>query len=204
MITLYGPARSSAGRCLWCLEEAGVQYENKNIDMKNKEHKSESFLEINPNGKVPALVDGNVKLFESMAINFYIADKYMTALLGNTPEERALTYQWTFWASSEVQDPIIQIFIQKMFMPDEKRSQSVIDENMEKLPAFFKTLNEALRGKTYLNGRDFSLADLNTASVISIAPMLGIGFSEYKNIDNWLNSLNDRPAFQRYTDLRKA
>lgn len=204
MITLYGPARSSAGRCLWCLEEAGVPYENKNIDMRTKEHKSESFLAINPNGKVPALVDGKVKLFESMAINFYIADKYMPVLLGNTPEERALSYQWSFWASSEVQDPLIQVLIQKMFMPDEKRSQAVIDENMEKLPAYFKTLNEALNGKAYLNGRDFSLADLNTASVMSIAPMLGINLSEYKNIESWLKALSDRPAFQKYSELRKS
>jgi len=204
MITLYGPARSSAGRCLWCLEEAGVKYENKNVDMKTKEHKSPDFLKINPNGKVPALVDGDVKLFESMAINFYIADKYKPTLLGNTPEERALSYQWSFWASSEVQDPIIQIFIQKVFMPEEKRSQTTIDENMEKLPGYFTTLNNALNGKVYLNGRDFSLADLNTATVISIAPMIGIDMSAYKNIDTWLKGLSDRPAFQKYSELRKS
>ncbi|NOT78685.1 MAG: glutathione S-transferase family protein [Bacteriovoracaceae bacterium] len=204
MITLYGPARSSAGRCLWCLEEAGVPYENKNVDMRTKEHKSPAFLGINPNGKVPALVDGNVKLFESMAINFYIADKYKPELLGTSPEERALSYQWSFWASSEVQDPIIQIFIQKMFMPDEKRSQAVIDENMEKLPVYFKVLNDALENKAFLNGRTFSLADLNTTTVISIAPMLGINLTEYKNIDSWLKGLSDRPAFQKYTELRKS
>lgn len=204
MITLYGPARSSAGRCLWCLEEVGVPYENKNVDMRTKEHKSETFLAINPNGKVPALVDGNVKLFESMAINFYLADKYKPDLLGASPEERAISYQWSFWASSEVQDPIIQIFIQKMFMPDEKRSQAVIDENMEKLPVYFKVLNDALENKAFLNGRAFSLADLNTATVLSIAPMLGILFTEYKNINSWLKGLSDRPAFQRYTVLRKS
>lgn len=204
MITLYGPARSSAGRCLWCLEEVGVPYENKNVDMRTKEHKSETFLAINPNGKVPALVDGNVKLFESMAINFYLADKYKPELLGTNSEERALSYQWSFWASSEVQDPIIQIFIQKMFMPDEKRSQTVIDENMEKLPVYFKVLNDALENKAFLNGRAFSLADLNTATVLSIAPMLGILFTEYKNIDSWLKGLSDRPAFQKYTELRKS
>ena len=81
MITLYGSARSSAGRCLWCLEETGVAYENKNVDMRTKEHQSEAFLKINPNGKVPAMVDGETKLFESMAINFYLADKYKPELL---------------------------------------------------------------------------------------------------------------------------
>ena len=63
MITLYGSARTSAGRCLWCLEETGVAYENKNVDMRSKEHKSDAYLKINPNGKVPAMVDGATMMF---------------------------------------------------------------------------------------------------------------------------------------------
>ncbi len=204
MITIYGPARSSAGRCVWALEEAGVPYELKNIDMRTKEHKSEAFLKINPNGKVPAMTDGNFKLFESMAINNYIAEKYKPELMGTTAEERALTHQWSFWTTSELQDPIIQVFIQKVFMPDEKRSQAVIDENMEKLPELFKVLDNALEGKTYLNGKAFSLADLNTQSVVSIAPMVGFDISSYKNIDLWNKAISDRPAFQKYSAIRKG
>ena len=201
MITLYGSARSSAGRCLWCLEETGVPYENKNVDMRTKEHQSADYLKINPNGKVPAMVDGETRLFESMAINFYLADKYKPELLGSTPEERALSYQWSFWASSELQDPIIQVFIQKMFMPEEKRSQTVIDENLAKLPALFTTLNNALASKNYLNGKTFTLADLNTMSVVSIAPHLGFDISNFKNVDSWMKAISDRPAYQNYSKL---
>lgn len=204
MITLYGSARSSAGRCLWTLEEAGVPYELKNIDMRTKEHKSEAFLKINPNGKVPALTDGNFTLFESMAINSYIAEKYKPELLGTTIEERALSLQWSFWASLELQDPIIQVFIQKVFMPEEKRSQAVIDENLEKLPALFSILDTALSGKTYLSGKSFTLADLNTQSIVSIAPMIGFDISSYKNLDMWMKAISDRPAFQKYTAIRKG
>lgn len=203
MITLYGPARSSAGRCLWCLEEIGVAYENKNISMQEKEHKSEAFLKINPNGKVPAMVDGNTTLFESMAINMYLAEKYKPELIGTTPEEKAATYQWSFWANSELQDPIIAVFIQKVFMPPEKRSEAIIEENMAKLPACFKILDNALDNKTYLNGKSFSLADLHTASVVNIAPHLGIDLSGYKNISLWLKAISDRPAFLKYSQLRK-
>jgi glutathione S-transferase len=204
MITLYGSARSSAGRCLWCLEEAGVQYELKNVDMKLKEHKSEAFLKLNPNGKVPAFVDGNFTLFESMAINTYIAEKYKPELLGTSIEERAISQQWSYWASTELQDPIIQVFIQKVFMPEEKRSQEVIDENMEKLPGYFHVLENALTGKNYLNGNAFTLADLNTLSVVSIAPMIGFDMSSYKNINLWMKAISDRPAFQKYSQLRKG
>ena len=203
MVIIYGPARTSAGRCLWTLEEAGIAYENQNVDLRAKEHKSETFLNINPNGKVPALKDGDVTLFESMAINFYISEKYKPELMGTTIEERALTYQWSFWASSELQDPIIQIFIQKFFMPPEKKSQSVIDENMEKLPNYFSVLDQALSNKTFLNGKSFTLADLHTFSVVSIATHIGFDMSSYKNIDLWMKAINDRPAYQRYMKLRQ-
>lgn len=204
MITLYGPARTSAGRCLWCLEETGVAYEHKNVDMRAKENKSEAFLKLNPNGKVPALVDGDFSLYESMAINFYLADKYKPELLGTTPEQRALSYQWSFWASSELQDPIIQVFIQKVFVPEDKRSQAVIDENMAKLPAYFEVLDNALASKTYLNGTSFTLADLNTHTVVSIAPHVGFDMSKYKNVDLWLKAISDRPAYQSYAKLRNG
>lgn len=204
MITLYGPARSSAGRCLWCLEEIGQPYENKNIDIRAKEHKTEEFLEINPNGKVPALVDGDIKMFESFAINLYLADKYKPDLLGKTSEERALSYQWSFWASSELQGPLIEILIQKMFMPDDKRDQNVINKSTEKLPALFNVLDSSLKNKKYLGGEHFTMADLNTASVVSVAPMVGFDISAYRNVQGWLKAISDRKAFQKYSDMRKG
>lgn len=203
MITLYGPARSSAGRCLWCLEEIGLPYENKNIDMRAKEHKSEAFLQINPNGKVPALVDGDVTLFESFAINFYLADKYKPEFLGKTHKEKALVHQWSFWASSELQGPLIDILIQKFFMPDDKRDQSVLDKSAKILPDYFNILDKTLSTHKYLVGNEFTLADLNTASVASIASHVGFDISSYRNVQNWLKAIADRPAFQKYMGLRQ-
>lgn len=65
MIKLYGSPKSSAGRCVWTLEEIGVPYELIGVNMQAKEHKSPEFLAINPNGKIPAMVDGDLTLFES-------------------------------------------------------------------------------------------------------------------------------------------
>lgn len=202
MITLYGPARSSAGRCLWCLEEIGQPYENKNIDMRAKEHKSEWFLKINPNGKVPALVDGDIKLFESFAINNYLADKYKPELLGKTVQERAFVQQWTHWASAELQMPLIEILIQKMFMPDDKRDQNTIDKNMQLLPNLYNILDNALAQSKYLAGNEFTLADLNVASVAGLANALGFDVIAYPNVGNWMKAVSDRPSFQKYTKLR--
>ncbi|MGZ3790211.1 MAG: glutathione S-transferase family protein, partial [Bacteriovorax sp.] len=193
MITLYGSPRSSAGRCVWTLEETGAPYTLKELDMRNKEHKSPEFLKINPNGKVPAMVDGDVTLFESMAINFYLADVYKKELLGTTPAERGLVHQWSFWASAELQDPIIQVFIQKVFVPADKRNDSIIEENLNKLPTLLNVLNASLEGKKFLVGNQFTLADLNTASVVGICPMIGENLSSYPNILGWLGGISDRP-----------
>lgn len=203
MITLYGSPRSSAGRCLWMLEEANVPYTLKEIDMRNKEHKSVEFLKINPNGKVPAMVDGELTLFESMAINFYIAETYKKEFLGSTPAEKGLVHQWSFWASSELQSPIIEVFIQKVFMPDDKRDNNVIEENLKKLPDLFKILDSTLSGKKYLVGNQFTLADLNTASVASIASAIGFDMKAYPHVSTWISAMTDRPAYQKYQGLRK-
>ena len=203
MITLYGSPRSSAGRCIWALEEAGVPYNLKDVDMRNKEHKSSDFLQINPNGKVPALIDGSLKLFESMAINFHIAESYKKALLGSTSSEKAQVLQWSFWASAELQGPIIEVFIQKVFMPDDKRDPKVIASNLEKLPNLFNILNFSLNEKKYLVGNQFTLADLNLASVVSISNAIEFELKSYPNVLSWMSAMPDRPAFQKYMALRK-
>jgi glutathione S-transferase len=203
MITLYGSAKSSAGRCIWALEEAGVPFTLKEVDMRNKEHKSAEFLKINPMGKIPALVDGDLNVFESMAINYYIADTYNKELLGSTPAQKALAMQWSFWASSELQPPVIEIFIQRFFMPDDKRDQSIIDNNLKKLPELLKVLDDSLANKKYLAGDIFTIGDINAGSVVSICPAVGIDLSSYKNISLWTSAINDRPAFQKYQALRK-
>jgi glutathione S-transferase len=202
MITIYGSPKSSAGRCIWALEEAGVPYTIKEVDMRNKEHKSAEYLKINPMGKIPAMVDGDVTLFESMAINHYIADTYKKVLLGTTALEKGLSMQWSFWATSELQPPIIEVFIQKVFVPEDKRDNNVIEKNLNKLPDLLNVLNNALANKKYLAGNQFTLGDLNTASVVGICPMMGIDLNAYPNIKNWLGAMNERPAFQKYQNLR--
>jgi glutathione S-transferase len=202
MITLYGSPKSSAGRCFWCLEEIGIPYTVKPVDFSTKEHKSEWFMKINPNGKVPALTDDALTLFESMAINFYLSEKYKPELLGKTIEEKAQVHQWSFWSIAELQAPIIQIFIQKVFVPAERRSQQVIDENEKMLPGLLTTLNHALENKKYLAGNEFTLADLNTASVASITHAIGYDLSAYPNIKSWLGHITERPAFIKYMGIR--
>lgn len=203
MTTLYGSPRTSAGRCVWTLEESGIEYDLKSVDMRNKEHKSPEFLKLNPNGKVPALTDGDVILFESMAINFYLAESYKPELLGSTPAIRGSVHQWSFWAAAELQPILIDIFIQKVFVPEDKRDLQLIENRLNQLPALFQILDSVLANKKYLSADEFTLADINTASVSMIASPVGFDIKAYANINQWMKTLSERPAYQRYMELRK-
>lgn len=203
MITIYGSPRTSAGRCFWTLEEVGAEYEAKTVNFKENEHKSEEFLKINPNGKIPALVDGDYTVWESMGINFYLADAYKPELLGSDPKQRGLVHQWSIWSVADLQAPLIEIFIQLVFMPEERRDIKVIEKAKEKIPALLETLNRGLEKNKYLAGDEFTLADLNVSSVVSICDQIKYDLTDYKNITNWRSALSDRPAFQKYQELRK-
>jgi glutathione S-transferase len=201
MITIYGSPKSSAGRCFWTLEETGVEYVNKPIDFRAKEHKSEEFLKVNPNGKVPVLTDGDYTIWESMGINLYIAEKYKPELMGKTPEERGQVYQWSIWSIGDLQTPLIDIFIQLIFVPEERRDLDKIEKAKAKLPDLLNIMERALEKNKYLAGNEFTMADLNTASVIHICESINYDITSFKNINTWLNSINDRKAFHSYKAL---
>jgi glutathione S-transferase len=202
MITIYGSPKSSAGRCFWCLEEVGATYENKSINFREGEHKSEEFLKINPNGKIPVLVHDDFTIWESMGINFYLADAFKPELLGANSQERGLVHQWSIWSIADLQAPLIAIFIQLIFIPEERRDHKVIEQAEKKLPALFETLNNSLANSKYLAGDQFSLADLNVASVVAVTKEINYDMTSYTNINNWLGVLSERPAYQKYEGLK--
>ena len=201
MINIYGSPRSSSGRCFWCLEEIGETYEAKPLNFKEKEHKSPTYLKINPNGKVPTLTDDDFVIWESIAINFYLAETYKPELLGLDNKQHGLVQQWSLWGIAELQPPIIDIFIQLIFVPEERRDSGIIEKAMAKIPGLLKVLNDALEGKNYLVGNDFTLADLNVASIASLCLEIKFDLTAYKNIQTWLIQISERPAFKKYQKL---
>lgn len=197
MIKIYGSPLSSAHRCYWAMEEMKVPYERQPLDMKKKEHKSESFLKLNPNGKIPCIVDGDLVLWESAAINHYLALKYSPQLLGKGPEMQGMVWQWTLWGMLEMQKPLIDILIQVMFVPEEKKNPSVIEEAKKKIEPLNGILNNHLRNRKFIVGDDFTLADLNIASIVGINKITGQSLSAYPHIEKWLAAMVDRPAHKK-------
>jgi glutathione S-transferase len=203
MIQIYGPAGSSAGRCFWTLEEIAVPYEAVPVNFRNQDHKKPEFLRMNPNGKIPVLRDGDFVLWESMAINFYLAEKYKPALLGADLQEKADILKWSFWGLAEYQKPIIDAFIQKVFVPEAQRDQGVITRSLEKLGPLNEILNRHLEGRTYMVGTAFSLADINVASVARLCPLIGADLARYPALQSWVARLLERPAAMKVAQLER-
>ena len=200
MIKIYGSHRSSGGRCYITLEECGLKYETVNIDMRAGQHKSPEYMKLNPNGKVPTMVDGDFVLWESMAIDRYLVEKYKPELLGPTIEDRALIEQWTIWAIAELQPPLIDLLIQMAFVPEPKRDLALIEKSRAKLPGKLEVLDGALRNREYMVANYFSLADINVASVANIGMSLGIDYSNYASLTNWLSKMKARPSFKKFEE----
>nr|BFD61044.1 glutathione S-transferase family protein [Bdellovibrio sp. CKG001] len=202
MIKIYGSPLSSAGRCYWMLEELGLPYEQVPLNMREKQHKSEEYLKINPNGKVPAIIDGEYVLWESMAITNYLAKKHNSPMAAQNAEEEGQMLQWSFWALVDLQKPAVDWLIQAMFVPAEHRNQNIISDAQNILPRYLQVLEKGLSGKTYLVGNRFTVADINVASVIGILHALKFDLSSYPNITKWSQTCHSRPASQKVQAMR--
>ena len=197
MIRLYGVRQSRAARSLWALEELGVPYELVSTEI-GAGTKSAEYKGINPNGRIPALVDGDLTLFESMAINLYLARKYdKGGLQPRTPEDEARAVQWSFWAMTELEPQLMIVLMNRLFLPSNQRDAAAANAAEEKLGPALQVLDGALAGKQYLLGATFTIADLNVASVLAWALFAKIDLAKTPNVKRWLQECVARPAFAK-------
>lgn len=185
MLKLYGGARSRASIVQWYLEELNLPYEFVLLDMQSGEHRQPAYLAINPIGKVPALVDGDLKLAESGAILLYLADQYGPGPLSSA--QRAELAQWILFANATLGPGVF--------------SEATRDREM---PWLFSVLNDRLEKQPFLLGDTFSAADVAVGAMLAYIPlMLKIGFDGYPAVDAYLKRLAERPAFQKAIGARQ-
>jgi glutathione S-transferase len=196
MIKLYGIPMSRALRSLWALEEIGVEYEHVPVNFLTDAKKPE-YLKINPNGRIPALVDGGLTLFESMAINLYLAKKYDGGLQPKSLEDEARAVQWSFWGMSEIEPHLLKVLMHRVLLPQDQRSASEAEAGVTALQAPLRVLEGALASRSHLLGESFTIADLNVASVLSWASLVGLDLSSFPRVKAWFGACLSRPAFAR-------
>ena len=201
MTKLHGTSRSRSARSLWALEELGVNYEH--LPMPTTEAKSPAHLKLNPNGHVPVLEDDGAVVWESMAINLYLAEKYgKNSLWPSDPIGRADVYKWSFFAMTEVEPHLITILRNRVMNAPENRDEKAAAAAVEALKAPMNALEESLKGKEYLLGKNFTIADLNVAAVMSWAPMMKLDLSAWPNVAAWLQKCLGREANKKVRGLK--
>jgi glutathione S-transferase len=204
-ITLYYTPMGSATRVHWALLELGVPFEKVRVQMDKGDHKKPEFLAINPNGKVPAMVDGDLKLFESLAMIFHLGDRYgdKNGLWPKSgTDARSNAYVLSVYAMVDVQTAAFDYIRHAgshpriSFAPEQQNKEAG-----ERALATWKTatrlLDDRLTSQSHLLGSDFTLCDCAVASVISVGSMMGGLPVEEKNLQSWLGRCTSRPALAK-------
>ena len=200
-LRIYGIARTRAFRVLWVTEELGLAYEHLPVEIGDAGARTPEFLSLNPNGRLPVVVDDGFVLFESLAITLYLAKKHSHGkLYPGTLEGEAATWQWTSWALNEVDRGVNIWSLHAVRLPPAERDAARRDEALKVLAAPFKVLDAAVARRTHLLGDDFTVADLNVAAVISRAADMDL--SAVPNLKAWLTRCLERPAARKALALK--
>jgi glutathione S-transferase len=179
---------------MWMLKELGIEYDHVPTDFLKGGTREAEFLRINPNGRVPALVDDGQPLFESLAINLYLARKFGGPIAPATLLEEAFATQWSFWVANEIEKPLLLAAANLKLFPEPTRRAEEAAVATEKLARPLRVLNAELETKPYLLGDRFTVADLNVAAVMTLGVICGVPFTDYPAVEAWLDRCLERPA----------
>jgi len=194
--TLYGTSSSRALRSIWAIEEVGVDYDHVPTHFA-KDTKKPEYLAINPNGRIPALVDGDLTLFESMAINLYLAKTYGGDLYPTAPADEARTWQWSVWGMTELEPQLMQMVLHKMMLPEDQRRPEAVKGAESAIDRPLRVLDAHLADREHLLGGAFTVADLNLAGALALSAFASFDLSAYPNAKRWSDACSARPAFAR-------
>lgn len=196
------PASPNALRTRAVAYELGFEPEIVNLDMAKGETRSPEFLALNPNGKVPTLVDGDLVLWESRAINAYLANKAPER--GLYPEDiraRAVVDQWLWWQAIHLGPAMQRVAferVSKKAMGRGEPDEAAIVGEVKTMGDLLPVLEQALAGRDWIAGR-LSLADFALASTFMLRQPARLGIEAYPNITAWLGRLEALPSWQRAT-----
>lgn len=195
MLKIYGIPQSRALRCLWMARELGVPYENVEVHF-TKARESPELVGVNPNARIPAIDDDGFQLYESMAINLYLAKKYGAGsdLVPPSLEDEARTIQWSFWVMTEIEKPLLATMLNTLGM--KPLDDAALAQAKADLDRPLGVLEAHLASRDHLLGDRFTVADLNVASVMVWARFGRLDLTAYPRAAEWLKRCVSRPAFK--------
>jgi GST-like protein len=200
MIQLYTWITPNGRKVSIMLEEIELPYEVHAVDLGKGEQLKPAYLEINPNNKIPAIVDTDgpdgkpISLFESGAILVYLASK-SGKLLGNTDREKFTTLQWVMFQMGGVGPMLGQAHHFRIYAPE--KIEYAINRYTNEAKRLYGVIDKQLSKNAYLAGDEYTIADIATFPWLRSWKNQGIDLEEYPHLKRWFDEISGRPAVKR-------
>ncbi len=187
----FAPTRSIRAR--WTLQELGVEFEAVSVNLLAGEHRQAAFMAINPAGKVPVLVDGDLVLSESVAIVLYLAEKYRDrGLLPDDFDVRAQMMRWLLFTTTELEQPLWRISRHTALYPENKRLPGEVALAREDFTAMAEVLDQHMVDREFVVGDAVSVADFVLAYTLDWAQLVGL-LEELPRLEGYMERMYARP-----------
>ena len=194
MIELFTSATPNGHKISIALEELGLMYTVNELNLGANDQKKNSYLKLNPNGKIPAIIDhdnNDFVVFESGAILIYLAEK-TGKLLPLNEYDRSIAIQWLMFQMGGIGPMMGQANVFYRYWHEEY--QPAIDRYQNEVKRLFGVMDVHLNGRTYLSS-ELSIADIACWPWVKLHEWSGVGLADFPNLSSWLNILGERPSF---------
>jgi glutathione S-transferase len=200
MIKIWGRTDSSnVQKVLWCCGELGLPFERLDWGGKFGGNKERTYLDMNPNGLVPTIQDGDFILWESNSIMRYLVDKYgQGKLLPSNFEGKANANRWMDWQLTTLGPSIVPLFWSLVRTPEDKRDPNVVKSSLDKTNNAWQIVDHFLGKNSYIAGDDLTLGDIPLGVWAYRWFNLPVERPRFDNVDAWYKRLCERPPYQKH------
>lgn len=185
-------------RAIWLLEELGLPYEVQEYKLGDRSMRAPDYLKIHPMGRVPALEDADVTIFESGAIVEYVLARYGEERM--QPSVNSLYFpmylQWLHYAEGMIMPPVNVIVVETILLPADRRNDVNVSRATKLLGQMLGAVDAHMKDREYLAG-EFSGADIMTGHACTVAKRLGADTTDKPDLEAYIERCNARPAMQR-------
>jgi glutathione S-transferase len=205
MLKLYGQYRSRAFRVAWLCKESNIPYEHVNVtvNVEGAMCKDPDYVKLNPNARVPTIDDDGFVMWESAAINLYLAEKYKSPLWPADMSGKGRMLQWALYVANDVEPNMITVMQHRVVFPPEKRNAALADDADAKLQPKLKVLDEHLAKHKFFGSEKWDMADFMVASVCYSFFAMKYDLGKYPSFQRWLMASLERPKAREARALRE-
>jgi glutathione S-transferase len=203
VIKLLG--RSTSGnvqKVIFVLEEIGVKYTREDYGRQFNNTQTPEYKKLNPNSKVPTLIDGDTVIWESHTILRYLAALHQPGLTGSTPAEKSYVERWMDWLLASLNTPYVAVFKDSKNEPAKRAAD--FEAQSADLIAQLKILEGHIAGKAYFALDRLTLADIALSTIVKRCLEFPIEKPDYPELSRWMKSIEARPAFAVATGAKAS